>query len=274
MTAPPPPLHARAAVASDYAAFVRLWRELEVGAATPPTEAHWAARMMPSTSFLVAPSGEVVAYAMVFPHGARADVRQISVDPAWRRRGVGRQLMTAVAAQLRAAGCTEWRLEVTHDNAAAIALYARAGMRVLREIRIISIARTALAQLRTPGVTAAPLAPHAEAAIEAHYDLGAGELAQWRSLRPDSSLWVARDAATAELAGFARYCPTHVPGCALLFPCRARDISAAAQIAAAAMRAPLLDRVELCIVDTATGDALLAAGGVVGERQLEMTGAL
>ena len=35
--------------------------------------------------------------------------------------------MSAVRARLAAAGCTEWRLEVDDDNAAALALYRNRG---------------------------------------------------------------------------------------------------------------------------------------------------
>ena len=268
-------LRLRAAVAGDYDAFVRLWRELEVGAPSPPAVAHWTQQMMPWTLFLATDRGEVVAYALVFPHGARGDVRQIAVDPAWRRRGIGRRLMAEVAERLRAAGCSEWRLEVRHDNAAALALYERAGMRRLHEIRVVSIARATLVQLAeppSPRFTVAPVAPQDEPALEARYDLGAGELAQWRSLRPDATLWLVCD--HDEPAGFARYCPTHRPGCALLFPFRARGAIAAAHLAAVAMRAPWPDRFELCVVDDPVADALLVAGGELVERMLEMSGRL
>jgi ribosomal protein S18 acetylase RimI-like enzyme len=265
-------LRARDAVAADYLGFVGLWRELELGA-VPPSEAHWIARMLPSTIFIAA-AHELVAYAMVFPYGARGDVRQIAVAPGWRRRGVGRRLMSAVAARLRAAGCRDWRLEVRADNAAAIGLYEAAGMRVQREIDVVTIARAALASLaeRTDRFTAAIVPPEDDAALEAHYDLGAGELAGWRTLRTRTPLWAVREA--GELAGFARYCAIHEPDCALLFPFRARDAAAAAHLAQAAMIAPLPARLELCVVDAPVAVALIDAGGKLAERHLEMGGEL
>jgi len=220
---------------------------------------------------LEAPSGEVVAYAMVFPLGTRGDVRQIAVDAAWRRRGLGRELMAVARDRLRAAGCRDWRLEVRADNTAAIALYAASGMHVLHELRFVKLARAALAP-PDPRFTASPLAPADDPALEAHYDLGAGELARWRRLRTNTAMWIVREA--DELAGFARYCSVHEPGCALLFPCRARDAIAAVQLCVATLTDPPPDHVELGVVDAGVADALIAAGGEPTERHLVMAGAL
>jgi len=76
-------------------------------------------------------AGELAAYALVaFRRGSRvARLYSIAVDPAERRRGLGRLLLEAAEAAAVAAGASELRLEVRTDNRAAIAAYEAAGYR-------------------------------------------------------------------------------------------------------------------------------------------------
>lgn len=55
---------------------------------------------------------------------------QICVEEAYRRHGFGRQIMEEVKALGRAFGCTDMRLGVYPQNAAALALYESAGMKI------------------------------------------------------------------------------------------------------------------------------------------------
>ncbi len=267
-------LRARDAVPGDYGAFVRLWRELDLDQAVLP-DAAWRERLMASTFFLVDDADEPVGYALLFPLGARGDVRQIAVDRHWHRRGVGRQLMAAVAARLRGAGCTDWRLEVDATNAAAIALYTAVGLREIRAIQSVKMPRAALAQfgnLRSPRYTTTRVRPADEAAIERHYDFGTGELARWRKSRPEALVWQLHD--VGELAGFARYWPDFQPEMGLVFPFRADDAAAAAHLLAHATPSPLPEHVELAVVDRPVAAALLRAGGELAQTQLELAGPL
>src|SRR5512143_4320360 len=86
----------------DHPAFARFWAELGIDQPAPDIE-YWDIHLRPKTIFLEAPGGELAAYALTFPFGARGDVRQIVVDPSFRRRGVGQQLLAEVAARFRAA---------------------------------------------------------------------------------------------------------------------------------------------------------------------------
>jgi len=52
-----------------------------------------------------------------------AEILNLAVDPAWRRRGVASALLTAVTEQARG----DIFLEVAEPNAAAIALYRKHG---------------------------------------------------------------------------------------------------------------------------------------------------
>ncbi len=64
-----------------------------------------------------------------------ASIVSIDVADAFRRRGVGRELMQAVEARLRERGSPSIHLEVAVDNLPAIAFYQAQGYRKLRRIR-------------------------------------------------------------------------------------------------------------------------------------------
>jgi ribosomal-protein-alanine N-acetyltransferase len=53
----------------------------------------------------------------------------LATAPDWRRRGLGRALLQALAAAAFSRGCTRATLEVASGNQAALALYASAGFR-------------------------------------------------------------------------------------------------------------------------------------------------
>jgi ribosomal protein S18 acetylase RimI-like enzyme len=55
------------------------------------------------------------------------NIHYIAVDPSFRGRGVGRELLAAVEAHARELGCGKVTLEVRSDNARAMAAYRRAG---------------------------------------------------------------------------------------------------------------------------------------------------
>lgn len=59
----------------------------------------------------------------------------IDVDPARRRRGIGRMLMRALAERCRGAGVARLQLEVAVDNNAAIAFYRELGFSQTGRIR-------------------------------------------------------------------------------------------------------------------------------------------
>jgi ribosomal protein S18 acetylase RimI-like enzyme len=94
-------------------------------------------------------AGRVVGYAS-FVTGYNTDIaarelwmHDLFVQPAWRGRGVGRALLTAVAreAARRRVACLEWAVRPT--NARAIRFYRRLGARV-GHARIASLRGRAL----------------------------------------------------------------------------------------------------------------------------------
>ena len=145
----------RPATAADHAAFVRLFPALGVDDPLPAPE-RFAADIAPG--MLVAESAAgVVGYLYMQTLRGVGYVRQVVVDAAARRLGLGERLMRRAAADLAAAGCARWCLNVKPDNAAALALYARLGLAVRYRSTV----------LRTPWAAARLPAPHAEVTVRA-----------------------------------------------------------------------------------------------------------
>lgn len=75
--------------------------------------------------FLAGGAGLILCRAVA----GELEVLTIGVDPAARRQGIARALMTAAVAAGRQAGAETCFLEVADDNPAAVALYAGLGFR-------------------------------------------------------------------------------------------------------------------------------------------------
>ena len=89
-------------------------------------------------SSLVALEGdETIGMAGLAIRGGRGWVSGFGVVPAWRRRGLGRRLMSALLERARACGLRRLSLEVLAGNDAARRLYEGAGMRVTRDLLIL-----------------------------------------------------------------------------------------------------------------------------------------
>ena len=88
---------------------------------------------VPDTRYVViAEEGGVpVGYGVLMVVAETADVPRVAVTPSHRRLGVGRKLLTAMLTEAARRGCATLLLELASDNAAAQALYAAAGFRVI-----------------------------------------------------------------------------------------------------------------------------------------------
>lgn len=125
------------------------------------------------SSLVAFEGGAAVGAAGLAVRGGRGWVSGFGVVPAWRRRGLGRRLMSALLERARECGLRQLSLEVLAGNAAARSLYEGAGMRVTRDLLI----------LERPADHAAPrAAPPREAPAE--------ELLEhfWR-LHPEPPAW-------------------------------------------------------------------------------------
>jgi len=99
-------------------------------------------RTAPEDVLVAVESGEVAGYVRLgrasrFPSSDHVvTVNGIAVDPAWRRRGIGRALLEAAADEARRRGARRLTLRVFTPNVGARALYDSAGFvveGVLRE---------------------------------------------------------------------------------------------------------------------------------------------
>jgi ribosomal-protein-alanine N-acetyltransferase len=74
--------------------------------------------------------GVVVGYICLWVVYEELRINNVAVAPAWRRRGVGEQLIRFALQEGRESGCSMAVLEVRPSNAAAQALYGKLGFAV------------------------------------------------------------------------------------------------------------------------------------------------
>ena len=78
--------------------------------------------------FLVGIVGvKIIATAMGGYEGHRGWVNYLAVDPAFRKKGFGRQLMAEIEKRLLALGCPKINLQVRTDNTSALEFYSQIG---------------------------------------------------------------------------------------------------------------------------------------------------
>jgi GNAT superfamily N-acetyltransferase len=88
-------------------------------------------------SLVALDGGEAVGMAGLAVRGVRGWVSGFGVAPAWRGKGLGRRLMSALVERARAYGLRQLSLDVLAENAAAVRLYEGAGMRVTRDLLVL-----------------------------------------------------------------------------------------------------------------------------------------
>ncbi len=264
-------IHVRAARASDHALFARLFPELATDDAVLEPEA-FVRDLLPTTLVAEAET-RPVGYAYFQIMKDTAYVRHVVTSPEARRAGVGRALLAAILERARQAGCASWCLNVKPDNAAAIGLYERYGMKRAHGSRVVTMpwaAVDAFAGARPPGVVARLIAPEDDARVESATDLVSGQLASNRAL-PGRVLMMLEEAGC--VVGATSFVPDF-PGA---YPFRAsRPELAFALLQALRPHARPID-VQLGVVtenQPAVADALVAAGGTVKLDILHMKGAL
>ena len=75
-------------------------------------------------------------------------VRDLFVDPGWRRRGVARALLDAVQTAARERGALRLTLQTEEDNAGALRLYERFGFGPVTGLRHLTLALSPSSQAR------------------------------------------------------------------------------------------------------------------------------
>ena len=164
----------RAAAPEDYPAFARLFPQLHTDDPTP-SEERFASALL-ATTLVAEREGKVVGYGFYELLNSLCYVRNLVTDPATRRAGVGRALLSRMIETGRSAGATRLCLNVKPDNAAAIALYESVGLRGVREGRALRLPWSLIDAL--PDAPPAPALPAEEqGAFEAHFAIEPGLLA-------------------------------------------------------------------------------------------------
>jgi ribosomal protein S18 acetylase RimI-like enzyme len=88
---------------------------------------------LPHAGALIRSDGEVVACGLLKIEGDHAGLFAVNTSKAWRGRGLGRAIVAALLAEAGRRGATRAYLQVTADNAPALALYARFGFAIAYE---------------------------------------------------------------------------------------------------------------------------------------------
>ena len=200
----------RDAAPGDYDAYVALERELGIDDPPAAPEA-WRADNMPRT-VMYERAGRVVGYATYRLLGEEAHLVHLAVAADARRSGVGRALMHAAAARMRAAGASAWFLNVKVGNVAAIRLYESLGMSEKYASTVVRVAWTDVARLalQAPDAVMAAVAAEDDAELERIFDLVAGRLAARRA-RGRVILQLREHGAFVGVASFAAHGPGAYP---------------------------------------------------------------
>jgi len=115
--------------AADEPAVVALWQRC--GLTRPWNDPHKDIRrklaVRPDLFLVAKTDGAVVGTVMVGYDGHRGWINYLGVDPACRRRGIGRALMDEAERLLRVEGCPKINLQVRTSNSEAIEFYRRIG---------------------------------------------------------------------------------------------------------------------------------------------------
>ena len=259
----------RPATPDDYEAFASLCPQM--GSDDPtPSEEIWRSTMVSGTRVAMIGSG-VVGYCYFQELADGGYVRNVVVDVAARRRGVGRALMQAAAEELLAHGKTSWRLNVKPDNEAAIRLYEWFGMRTAYAGKAFLLPWRAVAAMPSYGATVKLAGPDRDTVLEDAFTLPRGQLT--RSRQTGRTIFEAiADNAPSSILGLADFNP-RFPGA---FPFRVVDPRVARDLLTA-MRALVPDDQAVNLIaedDEPLAALFMEAGATLRMNILHMVGPL
>jgi ribosomal protein S18 acetylase RimI-like enzyme len=116
---------------ADTEPVVQLWRDcnLVVPQNDPLTDIELKLAHQPELFLVAEYEGQIVGSAMGGYDGHRGWIYYLAVAPGFRRRGLGRQLVEAVAGRLKAIGCPKLNLMVRGTNLEVLEFYKRLGFK-------------------------------------------------------------------------------------------------------------------------------------------------
>jgi N-acetylglutamate synthase len=133
----------RPMVEDDIPAALALWQGLPgIGlrdADSPPAIARYL-RRNPGLSFVaVREAGVLIGVSLAGHDGRRGYLHHVAVTTALQQNGIGRRLVEACLAALKAEGIEKVNFWVKADNAAGLAFWNRVGGRERTDLRVVSI---------------------------------------------------------------------------------------------------------------------------------------
>ncbi len=172
-------MRARAARTDDYAHYARLVAQLGPDSAAPR---EWWERFHTNALFLEE-SDAPIAYGLGYSLGGQLGyVLHVATELSVRGRGVGRALMNALAEKLTRDGCSEWSLNVFADNAPAIRLYEKCGLKFAYGSELLEFPWSGLGRLPHEPRLVAELRQEDDERVEAAFDLPRGRITTGRTV--------------------------------------------------------------------------------------------
>lgn len=215
----------RSAELRDHPAFVRLFAELGTDD-TALSADRFAAEMMPSTIVATDAADAVVGYAYAQWMNGVAYVRGVVTDKEARGQGVALAMMREIASRARAQGCTSWCLNVKPDNHAALALYAKLGLRRAFDSTAMRLPWSAVPADVASSVVARRVEPTEDQRVEEALGLVRGQMSAARATADRVILML--EGSSSEVLGGAVFHP-HYPGAYPFAPSTAEHTSALLQ---------------------------------------------
>lgn len=112
--------------------MVALWRDcgLVVPWNDPHEDVARKLRIQPELFLVAGAEDTLVGSVMAGYEGHRGWLNYLAVAPAWRRRGLARELVVEAERRLRALGCPKINLQIRSANREVIAFYEAIGFSV------------------------------------------------------------------------------------------------------------------------------------------------
>ena len=261
-------LAVRDATPADYDAYSRLFPELGVDDRLP-SQQRFPDELLART-VVADDDGTIVGYALCEVLADVGYIRNLVSDPERRRTGIGVALMAALRDRFLARGATAWCLNVKPDNAAAVGLYERCGLRAAYRSWTLRVPSAVQLPPIPTNVTIVDSPSEDDAVIEPKFGLLRGQLASGRSRPSRRCVQLRRD---EEPVGIGIFSPA-IPGA---FPFRISDPALAAAFLAHLRAIAPADATHVQVVvedDVPLHDAILALGGYLLLEILHMRGPL
>lgn len=117
---------------ADEPEVIALWHvcELVVPWNDPRRDIQLKLQVQPDLFLVGLADAQVVATVMAGYEGHRGWLNYLAVAPAYQRQGIGRQMVEAATAKLKAIDCPKINLQIRTSNPTAIEFYRRLGFQI------------------------------------------------------------------------------------------------------------------------------------------------